>query len=121
VVASDLLDGGVLFDLNTKQYYQLNPSGFLVWRTLEAGADLAEAEARWLRNRNESGRDPLGLRSFVSALATFGLVEEGAGLRSGDPLAEPPGAWEAPRIEPHGSPLSEVILSPFDPTVPIPE
>ncbi len=28
---------GVLVDLNTKQYYQLNETAMLVWRGLEAG------------------------------------------------------------------------------------
>ena len=29
--------GGILVDLNTKQYYQLNETGSLVWRGLERG------------------------------------------------------------------------------------
>lgn len=38
VVASHLEDGdGVLVDLNTRQYYQLNESAMLIWRALENG------------------------------------------------------------------------------------
>lgn len=29
--------GGILVDLNTKQYYQLNETGSLIWRNLEKG------------------------------------------------------------------------------------
>lgn len=29
--------GGILVDLNTKQYYQLNETGSLIWRELEKG------------------------------------------------------------------------------------
>ena len=29
--------GGILVDLNTKQYYQLNETGSLIWRGLEKG------------------------------------------------------------------------------------
>ena len=29
--------GGILDDLNTKQYYQLNETGSLIWRALEKG------------------------------------------------------------------------------------
>ena len=29
--------GGILVDLNTKQYYQLNETGSLIWRALEKG------------------------------------------------------------------------------------
>ena len=32
--------GGILVDLNTKQYYQLNETGSLVWRALEKGNTL---------------------------------------------------------------------------------
>lgn len=38
IVASQLDDGaGVLVDLNTKQYYQLNETAMLIWRALENG------------------------------------------------------------------------------------
>jgi hypothetical protein len=127
VVSSDLLDGGVLFDLNTKQYYELNRSGLLAWQHLEGGADLSRLESRLSeRLAGGGGEDPFGLRSFVAALAGFGLVEARAeaaprATSSAPPHLEP-AAWESPpKVEPHGNPLSEVILSPFDPTVPIPE
>lgn len=32
--------GGILVDLNTKQYYQLNETGSLIWRGLEKGSSL---------------------------------------------------------------------------------
>lgn len=39
VVASHLEDGdGVLVDLNTRQYYQLNETAMLIWRALENGS-----------------------------------------------------------------------------------
>ena len=34
--------GGILVDLNTKQYYQLNETGSLVWRGLENGNSVEE-------------------------------------------------------------------------------
>jgi hypothetical protein len=38
VVSTDLNDGeGVLVDLNSKRYYQLNETAMLVWRGLERG------------------------------------------------------------------------------------
>jgi hypothetical protein len=43
VVASQLEDGdGVLVDLNTRQYYQLNESAMLIWRGLESGYPLSK-------------------------------------------------------------------------------
>ena len=38
VIATQLDEGnGVLVDLNTKQYYQLNETAMLIWRALENG------------------------------------------------------------------------------------
>jgi hypothetical protein len=34
--------GGILVDLNTKQYYQLNETGSLIWRELEKGSPVAD-------------------------------------------------------------------------------
>lgn len=46
VVATDFEGGeGVLVDLNTKKYYQLNETAMLVWRGLEQGRGLEEIVA----------------------------------------------------------------------------
>jgi hypothetical protein len=46
VVATDFEGGeGVLVDLNTKQYYQLNETAMLVWRGLERGLGFDELVA----------------------------------------------------------------------------
>jgi hypothetical protein len=43
VVATDFEGGeGVLVDLNTKRYYQLNETAMLVWRGVERGRGLEE-------------------------------------------------------------------------------
>ena len=34
--------GGILVDLKTKQYYQLNETGSLIWRGLEKGNSVAD-------------------------------------------------------------------------------
>jgi len=34
--------GGILVDLNTKQYYQLNETGSLIWRGLEKGNSIED-------------------------------------------------------------------------------
>jgi hypothetical protein len=46
VVATDFEGGeGVLVDLNTKKYYQLNETAMLVWRGLEQGRGFDEIVA----------------------------------------------------------------------------
>lgn len=43
VVFTDFEEGeGVLVDLNTKRYYQLNETGIIVWRCLERGRTTGE-------------------------------------------------------------------------------
>lgn len=43
IVATDFDGGeGVLVDLNTKQYYQLNETAMLVWRGLETGKSIED-------------------------------------------------------------------------------
>ena len=44
--------GGILVDLNTKQYYQLNETGSLIWRGLEKGNSI-EAIISEMRNLYE--------------------------------------------------------------------
>ena len=34
--------GGILVDLNTKQYYQLNETGSIIWKSLENGSSVAD-------------------------------------------------------------------------------
>ena len=68
--------GGILVDLKTKQYYQLNETGSLIWRGLEKGDsvdDIAlemsivyEVTAEDARKSVESLLSSLELRNLVS-------------------------------------------------------
>ncbi|HYU99976.1 MAG TPA: PqqD family protein [Pyrinomonadaceae bacterium] len=50
IVATQLDDGdGVLVDLNTKQYYQLNETAMLIWRALENGHPFEQIVAEIMR------------------------------------------------------------------------
>jgi hypothetical protein len=40
--------GGILVDLNTKQYYQLNETGSLIWRELEKGSSVEDIVSEML-------------------------------------------------------------------------
>ncbi len=127
VVSSDLLDGGILFNLSTKQYYALNRTGLAVWKVLESGGDSDEVEAV-LHGlyKPASSEDPFGMRRFIDALLAEDLIVRTAVRPAGGVNTNPftdqmPESWVLPEVSPHGDPLSRVILSPFDPTVPIPE
>ena len=46
VVATDFDGGeGILVDLNTKKYYQLNETAMIVWKGLEKGKTMSEIAA----------------------------------------------------------------------------
>ncbi|MGC4081472.1 MAG: PqqD family protein [Vicinamibacterales bacterium] len=110
VVCSTLPEGGVLLDLDTKQYFALNRSALIVWQHLEDGGSLGDVRA---------AIDPAAgahLDSFVDALLEHGLAlraPEGDGRTA---AAQPFGvdSWDAPTVTPHGRPLAQVILSPFE-------
>lgn len=127
VVSSDLLEGGILFNLSTKQYYALNGTGLIVWKIVESGCDPDAVEAALLgRYQPGTSADPLGVRGFIEALSTEGLIVPATVRQAGAEVLMPfpdqmPESWAFPELRPHGDPLSKVILSPFDPTVPIPE
>jgi hypothetical protein len=122
VVCSPLDDGGVLFDLATKQYFALNASALAIWKYLEDGGSIGAVEAAL---RSASAPAP-GVAEFARALVDHQLATVApAGVSPIEPQPAPrpqlPRPWVAPSLSPHGRPLAQVILSPFDPTVPIPE
>ena len=45
VVATDFDGEGILVDLNTKKYYQLNETAMIVWKGLEKGQTMGEIAA----------------------------------------------------------------------------
>jgi hypothetical protein len=56
VVFTDFEGGeGILVDLNTRQYYRLNETGALIWRSLEKGCTLQEIVSEMQRIYEVSG------------------------------------------------------------------
>lgn len=118
VVSSTLEGGGVLLDLVTKQYFALNVSGLAIWQYLEDGGTLGAVYSA-------AGASQAGaVDAFMQSLVELQLAQP-ASVSSVADAAAPPftlqAPWDTPSVTPHGRPLSQVILSPFDPTVPIPE
>jgi hypothetical protein len=121
VVFSELVDGGILFDLNAKQYYALNSSGVYLWKAFEAGASPEQIVAG-LGGRNGTSHAEKDLTEFARLLLSHRLAERVPVRTSATvSLDAAPASWTAPTLTPHGNPLAQVIRAPFDPTVPIPE
>ena len=67
--------GGILVDLNTKQYYQLNETGSLIWRALEKGDSVEDivSEMRTVYEVSEE-RAHASVEKLLLNLETSNLV-----------------------------------------------
>ena len=69
-------DEGILLNLNTQQYYSLNPSGMRILEVLKNSASMEEALSRLI---NEYAVDPAVLRcdlqELVEDMLKQGLIE----------------------------------------------
>ncbi len=96
----------------------------LIWQALEDGASFDPVLVLVERRYPETSSDALGVREFGTQLVALGLAQGASGGSAPESPAAPlafPSTWASPEVTPHGRPLSKVILSPFDPTVPVPE
>jgi hypothetical protein len=76
VVVTDFDGGeGILVDLNTKRYYQLNETAMLVWRGLEQGKSIGEIAADFTSAYAvEPERATTSVQRLVDSLQTYKLV-----------------------------------------------
>ena len=125
VVVTVLDDGAVLLDLETKYFFALNGSAWTIVQLFESGASLDEA--RSLANDAGAPHDET-VDQFLNRLCDYGLVEPmtGNGLPamaieavSADNAPRVP--WCAPTIDRQSEPLQAVIVSAFDPSIPLAE
>ena len=76
IVVTDFDGGeGILVDLNTKRYYQLNETAMLVWRGLEQGKSIGEIAADFTSAYEvEPERATTSVQRLVDSLQTYKLV-----------------------------------------------
>jgi Coenzyme PQQ synthesis protein D (PqqD) len=117
ISAAVLDDGAVLLDLESKYFYALNGSAWAITQLFESGAKLADVTERAGAWGAPDDRDIL---NFVDRLREYGLLEDGA-----EPSAEGEiawsGPWTTPTIERQAEPLQTVMVSAFDPSIPLAE
>lgn len=118
VVATVLDYGALLLDLDSKYFYLLNPSGWAVTQLFEDGATFDHALDR-ARVWGASDADVDGVRVSLDQMVAERLLE------GSDSAANSPGAaperWEPMRFERQAEPLQKVIVSAFDPSIPLAE
>ncbi len=76
VVVTDFDGGeGILVDLNTKRYYQLNESAMIVWKGLEQGKSINEIVDDFMSTYEvEPDRAAVSVQRLVDSLQTYKLV-----------------------------------------------
>jgi Coenzyme PQQ synthesis protein D (PqqD) len=107
----------VLLDLESKYFYALNASGWAIVQLFESGisVDAAQAQARaWAAP--DDGR----IEHFIAQLQRYGLLESARPLPD-EPKIEWHGPWTAPSIERQAEPLQNIMVSAFDPSIPLAE
>ena len=118
VVATILDHGALLLDLESKYFYLLNTPGWSVVQLFEDGATTSHAVARagaW----GASETDRAGVAEMIERMTAERLLEatETPANTDGDAPAE----WQAVSLERQAEPLQRVIVSAFDPSIPLAE
>jgi hypothetical protein len=119
VVSTVLSDGAVILDLRSKFFFSANPTGWAIAQMFETGATRAEVHAasqRWGAN----GADTPAIESVIEQMISEGLVEPASAPTpavAGVAVA----AWVPPALTKHREPLQRIMVSAFDPGLPLAE
>lgn len=123
VVATLLDEGAVLLDLESKYFYRLNRTGWAIAQCFESGATLDEVKA-FCRCLGASPGDGASIEAVLGVLTNDRLIEVSPDATLENPGSIPSDAgasWTPPMIEKQAEPLQRVIISAFDPSVPLVE
>jgi AcrR family transcriptional regulator len=118
VIATVLDYGALLLDLESKYFYLLNPSAWAVAQLFEEGASVDHAVARasdWSGGANAEA----AVREMVARMTAEGLLQPTDAPANAQ--GEWSGTWEPVRFERQAEPLHKVIVSAFDPSIPLAE
>jgi hypothetical protein len=130
VVSTELEEGAVLLNMETRTYYSLNDVGVEIWRLIEATQGIEELTGELLR-KFEAGKDKAEslVSGFIQQLESEKLLkqEQNPVEAKAQPLEKMPEREEKkkPFVEPqlikHDEPLHDIPLTPFDPQLPLAE
>jgi hypothetical protein len=110
----------VLLDLESKFFFSVNPSGWSIVQLFERGASPVEVQT-CCRDWGAGEDDAAAIMRFVDSLIAERLVAPGPGGTAPGEGPTAPGAWTAPSLEKHKEPLQRVMVSAFDPSIPLAE
>jgi hypothetical protein len=127
VECTELAEGAVLLNLDTRLYYSLNQIGLELWNASEGAKgpdELARRLTEGFEIDEQTARDVVS--RFLPELERERLVVESA-EQPASPAPTPEGpsgplrAFEEPQLIKHDEPLHEVANAPFDPQLPLAE
>jgi hypothetical protein len=122
VVVTLLDEGAVLLDLDSKFFYRLNRTGWAIAQLFESGANIAQVRDRCAQLGAQPS-DTQAIDNLFQALSNDHLIQPVD--EQADPVDAPQSVstdpWVPPTIERQAEPLQRVIISAFDPSVPLVE
>jgi len=118
VVATVLNDGAVILDLRTKFFFSANPTAWSILQMFETGA--TPAEVIELGQKWGANGDTPAIKRLIEQVIAEGLVES-VDAPAGAALAIPMIAWVVPELSKHQEPLQQIMVSAFDPGMPLAE
>lgn len=118
VVATVLDQGALLLDLDSKYFYLLNTPGWSVVQLFEEGATIGHAQAR-AQAWGASPADAAGVVEMINRMTAERLLEPTAAPANA--AGDAPPAWQPVSLERQAEPLQKVIVSAFDPSIPLAE
>jgi len=119
VVVTVMEDGAVLLDLHTKFFYSVNSTGWAIVQLLEKGSSQKQAVdlcIAWGAQDDDANR----IEAFFQVFLGDNLVTSEEG-RPKDANIDFNGTWSPPAVEKHKEPLQRVMVSAFDPSLPLAE
>jgi hypothetical protein len=117
VVATVLDEGAVLLDLESKYFYAVNASGWALVQLFELGTIL-DAALRCCDDWSD-GTGRSDAQRFIDMLFAERLVQPCDAAKGAEVVRPRP--WTAPTLEKQAEPLQRVIVSAFDPSIPLAE
>ena len=118
VVSTVLNDGGVILDLRSKFFFSANSTALAIVQMFESGAtpaEVLEASRKWGANG-----DTPAVNRVIEQIISEGLVEPANALAGAAPDISVT-SWVLPVLSKHNEPLQRIMVSAFDPGMPLAE
>ena len=118
-VATVLTDGAVVLDLRSKYFYSANPTAWAIIQLFEVGATRAEVQAA-SKSWGAGEADAPAINDIIDQLIAENLLQPAEGPA---PVLPPVivAGWVPPSVLKHREPLQRIMVSAFDPGLPLAE